>query len=87
MTKLTEVLPYDKYEVTKRRPSHFDPRAEIEEVLGMRCPRCEKELPSLGHGQKQVCECGLELQLWGNGLHCTGEVLNWSDHLARTLGR
>ena len=73
--KVSETLPYNRYEIREWRQSLFDKDANQSTVLGFYCPRCRLNLASLQHGESCVCSyCDLHLQRWGNTLQCTGEV-------------
>ena len=66
-----EELTYSDYEVWEDRPSAIALGRIIHVVAGFVCPACHRTNEPLYHGQPFVCECGLVLTRWGNGLLCT----------------
>lgn len=84
MTLVKEKLMYSNYIIYKNKQSKIDPTHWWNEEIGMKCPRCKKDLPParrglrtlycLGYGQKQVCPCGLKMELFGNALYCELEM-------------
>ena len=69
---IKENLCYSDYIICETRQSQIDPDAHIRVETGFRCPRCKKEQPLLGHGEKGRClGCGLRMIAHGNGLECT----------------
>ena len=51
---------------SKYAKGHF---AHLNDTGKMKCPACGLSQIGLSHGEKRVCDCGLIMQLWGNGLH------------------
>lgn len=71
MGKHEEIVAYSSYEVTEMRDSLLGLQERCHVSIGFKCPRCSVQCPPLEHGQKATCGgCGLQFQLFGNGLHC-----------------
>jgi hypothetical protein len=76
VTHISETLPYSNYEISVRRASRIDPDRITHDDIGFYCPKCKAVLNTLEHGTRVVCKCGLEMELWGNGLQCTMRVID-----------
>lgn len=67
-----ETLAYHEYEHVPVKESQYVPglRVRRDDLAMMRCPRCKTTRRGLKHGEQTKCEsCGLNMQLFGNGLH------------------
>lgn len=66
-----ESLPLEDYQV-RRKPGILDMliRDGVGRNVGVECPRCQRTLPPLEHGDTTTCEgCGLSLQAIGAALN------------------
>ena len=70
---IKETLPYNQYEIRETRRSQIDKSRTDEVRTGFRYPKCKAVHKPLEHSQSLTCKCGLQMQLWGNGLECTLE--------------
>lgn len=70
-----EVFDVRDFLITVEVRSRYVSGAVVVREVGILCPRCGAVCRSLSHGEKTQCgNCGLGLQLWGAGLHLSGEV-------------
>jgi ribosomal protein S27AE len=65
-----ETRSYSDYQRNATTRSIVDGKT-VRYVSHFVCPRCGESHKLLEHGESIVCSCGLQLQVWGNGLECT----------------
>lgn len=69
-----EILTLSNYTIRNEENSLVDPMETIVSFDEMLCPACKKKHRTPGHGYSLTCDCGLQMQVWGNGLHCEKTV-------------
>jgi hypothetical protein len=69
--EVVESFAAHQFEVRFKVRSIILPGRYSDEVVGYKCPRCGCKTPEMGHGSKHDCECGIHIELWGNGLCCS----------------
>ncbi|MFA5637209.1 MAG: hypothetical protein WC977_15035 [Anaerovoracaceae bacterium] len=65
-----EWLTYSDYSFYTEQRSRIDRGRTIRVKGGFHCPHCHRTNPPLNHGKPFVCQCGLQMTLWGNALEC-----------------
>ena len=69
-----ELHPLTDYIRNEQKPSKYVTGCTLL-IPHAYCPICDREI-EIDHGQRIRCECGLLLELWGNGLSVWREVGN-----------
>jgi Zn ribbon nucleic-acid-binding protein len=66
-----ETFAFHNYWIRGSKRSKFADGVEHEVTAGFGCPRCKTaNMIALDHGDHRECKhCGLQVQLFGNGLH------------------
>jgi len=80
-----EVVSYCSHEIVVSAVSKFIPNMRTTVDAGFRCLACQK--PSgvnLGHSDTFYCGCGINYQLFGNGLHIWGKYNAPQDAIETT---
>jgi len=66
---IEETLNYAAYGRSEMRPSQILPGKLTEITLGIRCPRCGRDVVEIAHGGTVHCHwCKLQLARFGNAL-------------------
>jgi hypothetical protein len=73
---IRERLLVSDYLIREKRPSQIDVGAILTRTIGMKCPHCGTHGEEIEHGHVETCiKCGLIMEVHGNALDCTLEML------------
>lgn len=69
-----ETFKWNEYQIRTEKRSVICPTKTHTETVGLRCPRCSRKNPTLGHARGVKCMgCGLHMCVYGNALMCATE--------------
>lgn len=69
---IKENLLLSNYEIIKTVKSKIDIGVTYNVRIGIRCPSCKNQIPTIGHNKETICKnCGLRIYESGNCLTCT----------------